>query len=105
MTQQHTHDQANGQAEVREKIFGKDVEKVGVIIVHGIGEQRRFEFLEGETRKIVNAILANYGQRRRDVTPTLTTSTGDSFHGEQASWVSGGRAPLHMPGGIGRKGR
>jgi hypothetical protein len=74
---------------------GKRVEQVGVIIVHGIGEQKRFEFLEGETRKIVDAIIANYGKRRRDVTPTLTTGAGDTFHGEQASWVSGGRPPLH----------
>ncbi len=78
-----------------EKIAGKNVEKVGVIIVHGIGEQKRFEFLEGETRKIVDAIIANFGARRRDVTPTLTTGAGDLFQGEQASWVSGREAPLH----------
>jgi len=78
-----------------QNISNKPVEKVGVIIVHGIGEQKRFEFLESETRKIVDAIIANYGQRRRDITPTLMTGTGDSFHGQQASWVSGGAAPLH----------
>ncbi len=77
------------------EIHGKRVEKVGAIIVHGIGEQKRFEFLESEARKIIDAIIKNYGQRRRDVTPTLTTSTGDSFRGEQASWVSGREAPLH----------
>lgn len=84
---------ANGAAEQREKIFDKDVEKIGVIVVHG-RRTERFEFLESETR-IVNAIIANYGERRRDVTPTLITGTGGSFHGEQASWVSGGKAPLH----------
>lgn len=47
---------------------GKPVERVGVILVHGIGEQRRFEHLESETRKIVAAILKNYGKRRSDVT-------------------------------------
>src|ERR1700744_4617965 len=78
-----------------EKIADKSVVKVGVIIVHGIGEQKRFEFLEGETRKIVDAIIANYGERRRDVTPVLTTGSGDAFLGEHSSWVSGGKAPLH----------
>lgn len=77
------------------EIHGKRVERVGAIIVHGIGEQKRFEFLEGETRKIVDAIIGNYGQRRRDVTTTLTTGAGDSYRGEQASWVSGRDAPLH----------
>ena len=40
----------------------KPVKKVGVLVVHGIGEQRRFEHLEAETRKIVDAIIRNYGQ-------------------------------------------
>jgi len=74
---------------------GKALEKVAVLLVHGIGEQRRFEHLEGETRKIVDAILASYGERRRDVTITLKTATGDAFRGEQSSWVSGAEAPLH----------
>jgi hypothetical protein len=94
MAENYSSDQTNQGAQ-RQNIFRKDVEKVGVIIIHGIGEQKRFEFLEGETRKIVDAIIANYGQRRRDVTPTLTTGTGDSYRGEQASWASGREAPLH----------
>jgi hypothetical protein len=77
-------------------ILDKPVENVGVILVHGIGEQRRFEHLEAETRKIVDAIIANYGQRRRDVTPTLTLGTGDTFLGGQSTWVSGAEAPLHV---------
>lgn len=79
------------------EIHGKRVEKVGAIIVHGIGEQKRFEFLEGETRKIVDAIIGNYGvdERRRYVTPTLTTSSGDAFLGAHSSWASGAEAPLH----------
>jgi len=46
-----------------DQIQGKPVEKVGVLVVHGIGEQRRFAHLESETRNIVNAIIANYGAR------------------------------------------
>ncbi len=78
-----------------EKIGDKIVEKVGVILVHGIGEQRRFEFLEGTTRQIVDAVIANYGTPRRLVTPTLTTGSGDPFLGDHASWASGEAAPLH----------
>jgi|SRR5579864_8164093 len=77
-------------------IAEKPVEKVGAILVHGIGEQRRFEHLEGETRKIVDAIIARYGARRRDVTPTLTTGSSDAFLGDHANWASGGKAPLHI---------
>ncbi|HZC55715.1 MAG TPA: hypothetical protein VE396_06650 [Xanthobacteraceae bacterium] len=79
-----------------ERNRAKTAEKVGVILVHGIGEQRRFEHLEGETRKIVDAIIAKYGTRRRDVTPTLTTGTNDPYLGQQASWTSGREAPLHI---------
>jgi len=82
-------------AETYETIHGKPVEKVGVIFVHGIGDQKRFEHLEAETRKVVNAILANYGEHRSNVTTTLTTGEGDSFLGAQSSWMSGAAAPLH----------
>ena len=74
---------------------GKPVTKVGVVLVHGIGEQRRFQHLESETRKIVDAIIKTYGERRSEVTVTLHTGSGDAFQGDQASWVSGAEAPLH----------
>jgi hypothetical protein len=79
-------------------IRGKTVERVGVILVHGIGEQGRFEHLEGETRKIVDAIIAKYeaSQLRRHVTPTLSTASGDAFLGDQKSWTSGAEAPIHL---------
>src|ERR1700684_1195483 len=76
----------------------KKVERVGVIIVHGIGEQKRFEFLEGETRKIVDAIIEKYDayQRRPEVTPVLKTGGADQFLGAQENWVSHPNAPLHV---------
>jgi hypothetical protein len=70
-------------------------EKVGVLLVHGIGEQRRFEHLESEARKIIDAIIEKYGAHRHDVTTTLETGYGDGLYGEQMSWVAGRRAPLH----------
>lgn len=80
--------------ETRKRILGKPTEKVGVVVVHGIGEQRRFEHLEAESRKIANSILAKYGQRRRDVTISLQTGNADSFLGQQSNWASGENAPL-----------
>jgi len=76
-------------------IRGKPVEKVGVIVVHGIGDQGRFQHLETETRSVLDAILTKYGRHRRKVTPTLTTAAGDAHLGDQSSWVSGAKAPLH----------
>ncbi len=32
------------------------VEQVGVILVHGIGEQRRFEHLDGQLRALIGAL-------------------------------------------------
>ena len=61
--------------EARSRVLDKPIEKIGVILVHGIGEQRRFEHLESECRKIVNSIFARYGRRRRDVTITLQTES------------------------------
>ena len=48
-----------GAAVTQASMRGMPVEKVAVLLVHGIGEQKRFEHLEGETRKIVAAILAD----------------------------------------------
>jgi hypothetical protein len=78
-------------------IRGLPLKKVGVIIVHGIGEQKRFEFLEGETRKIVDAIVAKYAKEQRHaVTATLTTASSDTFLGAHCSWSAGPEAPLHV---------
>jgi hypothetical protein len=31
-------------------------ERIGIVLVHGIGEQRRFEHLEGEARLLIDAL-------------------------------------------------
>jgi len=71
--------------------------KVGVIFVHGIGEQKRFQHLESEVRKIVDAVIDIFGKpHRRSVTVRLDSGDNDAFHGEQMSWASGSQAPLHI---------
>jgi hypothetical protein len=47
-------------------IQGKQVETVGVILVHGIGEQKHFTHLDSETPNIVDAILADLQARSKD---------------------------------------
>src|SRR5690349_17881740 len=70
-------------------------ERVGVLVVHGIGEQRRFEHLEEQTKKIANAILKREErteQRTRVTFEVLPASGGAPYQSDQESW-QGGRFP------------
>ncbi len=61
-------------------------EQVGVVVVHGIGEQRRFEHIDGQVRSIVSALRA-----RKDAKVTVEITGGESaaFHAEQDTWGAG----------------
>src|SRR5262245_11378326 len=61
-------------------------EHIGVVVVHGIGEQRRFEHLDGQVRSIVSALRARNGAK---VTVEITGTEGGAFHAEQDTWRSG----------------
>ncbi|MEO8716133.1 MAG: hypothetical protein ABI369_14070 [Acetobacteraceae bacterium] len=68
------------------------IESVGVILVHGIGEQRRFEFLDGQVRSLVAALRArpdvqrvNHGGRSVDINP----GSGAPFVAEHDTWTTG----------------
>lgn len=76
-------------------------ERIGVLLVHGIGEQRTFEHLESEVRNIVRAIRA---QDKRFVTIDLRTTQDTPYHAEQETWRAEGVAPLrvHLKDGDGR---
>jgi hypothetical protein len=60
-------------------------ERIGIILVHGIGEQRRFEHLEGQGRLLVDAM-----RRRPDaeVTVDILGAAGASYRSEQNTWGS-----------------
>jgi hypothetical protein len=62
-------------------------ETIGLIFVHGIGEQRRFEHLDGELRYVIQALrsLPNVSSVSVDIAP----SGGAAFHAEQDSWDAG----------------
>ena len=68
-------------------------ERIGVILVHGIGEQRRFEHLSGEARNLIGVLKAN---------PTLrisvqTASTRDSqVLAAHETWLSEEQAPVRI---------
>ena len=58
-------------------------ERIAVIAVHGIGEQRRFEHIDGQVRSIVSAL-----RLRKDakVTVDIASATGAAFRAEQDTW-------------------
>lgn len=63
------------------------VRRVGVIVVHGIGEQRRFEHIDGQVRCIVGAVQERYG--KTNVTVEIIAATGAAFQANQDSWSTG----------------
>ena len=73
-------------------------ERIGLILVHGIGEQRRFEHLEGEARKFIDAL-----RRRPNTTVTvdiLAANVG-TFLAEQNSWAAGPSLRIGVDDGAG----
>lgn len=66
--------------------------KVGVLLVHGIGEQRRFSHLEAEVRQIVLAIEKTQAilpeHQRSRVTLDIRTSADAAFNAENVTWLA-----------------
>lgn len=67
-------------------------ERVGIVLVHGIGEQRRFEHLESHARDLIDAMLAREERtgRKTSVSVELIEAEGAPYKAEQASWSSAG---------------
>jgi hypothetical protein len=62
-------------------------EQVGVIFVHGIGEQRRFEHLDGQTRFLIDALRDFTGVDRTSVTINPHSAAG--FRAQSDTWCGG----------------
>lgn len=60
--------------------------RVGVILVHGIGEQKRFEHLEAQIRELVVAIKR---RPRTAVSVEILPGRGAVYHAEQDTWAAG----------------
>jgi hypothetical protein len=63
-----------------------DHERIGVVVVHGIGEQRRFEHLDWQVRCIVGALRARPNAK---VTVEIAAAPAAAFHAEQDTWSGG----------------
>ena len=68
-------------------------ETVGVIVVHGIGEQRRFEHLDGEVRELVQALRARPGA---EVTVEIRSGRDGAFQAASDTWNSGPEAAVRV---------
>lgn len=77
-------------------------ERIGIILVHGIGEQRRFEHLETQIRGIIASIKE---KPRAHVTVEILGGSGATYFSNQDTWA-GGRKPsvrITVRGPTGRK--
>jgi hypothetical protein len=62
-------------------------ETVGIILVHGIGEQRRFDHLDGQTRLLLDALRDHPGVD--EVSVDIRNPGPAPFQAEQDTWSSG----------------
>ena len=68
-------------------------ESIGIIVVHGIGEQRRFEHLDWQGRDIIRAIKEQPGV---EITVEIAASPAANFHAEQDTWDGGPSGPVQV---------
>lgn len=66
---------------------------IGVIVVHGIGEQRRFEHLDWQGRDLIRAIMNQPGV---EITVEIGSGAAAPFHAEQATWADGAHGPVQV---------
>ena len=66
---------------------------IGVIVVHGIGEQRRFEHLDWQGRDLIRAIKEQPGV---EITAEIGANPAAGFHAEQDTWDSGERGAVRV---------
>lgn len=69
-------------------------QSIGVILVHGIGEQRRFEHLDGQTRFLLKALRDYPGVT--DVSVDIRPSGAATFQAEQDTWTAGPNPPVSV---------
>ncbi len=58
---------AKSKVKVKKKIARPakpELKRVGLLLVHGVGEQRRFEHLSGEVRHLVSALQEQVGDEK-----------------------------------------
>jgi hypothetical protein len=68
------------------------VEQIGLVMVHGIGEQGRFEHLDGHIRGIINGLRRTGAQ----VSVEIMSSPAAAFQSTHDTWVSGPKPALRL---------
>jgi hypothetical protein len=71
------------------------MQKVGLLLVHGIGEQRRFEHLSNEVRQLVLALQDKVGDEKR-VSVQARTSRDGAYGAEHETWLAERDAPIRI---------
>lgn len=72
-------------------------ERIGVVVVHGIGEQKRFEHLDAQVREIVRGLVARtHGGEPSKFTVEIFGGGFASFGAEQDTWASGDQATARV---------
>jgi hypothetical protein len=67
---------------------------IGVILVHGIGEQRRFEHLDGQARYLIKA-LPRLGEVE-GVSVDIAPSNAGAFQAEHDTWAGGAQPSVRI---------
>ncbi len=70
-----------------------EIEKVGVLLVHGVGEQCQFEHLENEVRNIVTALKKSLGETQA-IQVQINSFPAAAFKAQQETWQDGERSPV-----------
>jgi hypothetical protein len=72
----------------------QESERIGVVLVHGIGEQKRFEHLTGEALQLVQSLKSDPGVARISVQPHSVQDA--HFAAEHEFWRAEGVAPVRI---------
>jgi hypothetical protein len=66
---------------------------IGVLVVHGIGEQRRFEHVDGQVRQLVSALQARSGVQ---VTTEIRGTRSGAYQAASDTWDADGPVGVHV---------
>ncbi|MEO0459139.1 MAG: hypothetical protein AAF152_21535, partial [Cyanobacteria bacterium P01_A01_bin.114] len=67
--------------------------RVGILLVHGVGEQRKFEHLESVVRNIATTLKA---EPHLSVNVAIKTREDGHYGAEQPFWAAEAEAPIVM---------
>jgi hypothetical protein len=86
------------------KAAPETTERIGIVLVHGIGEQGRFEHLDGELRPLIKAMVRRANANpvdddlaaSRNVTVEIIGGGEAALHAEHDTWSTASGAPVRI---------